>query len=283
LTRSRIVVVGSGGFVGGVIASRAERDGQSVIRINRATVDLCSEDGAGRLAQVLRPEDRIVFAAAEAPCKSHDALTRNLAMALTVIRAVAEVRVSYLLNVSSDAVYLDSPRPLTESSALGPANLHGSMHCAREFLLRTVGLPLLHLRSTLIYGTGDPHNGYGPNQFLALARAGREIALFGHGEEQRDHVHIADVADVAMRCLREQTTGALNVATGEVRSFREIAERIVELFGGRVRVVERPRTGPMPHDGYRPISVDLLRDTFPDFEPVGVLTGLEREVGKNGA
>jgi hypothetical protein len=40
----------------------------------------------------------------------------------------------------------------------------------------------------------------------------------------------------------------------------------------------------LPHQlpNFRLIRGDI-RDTFPDFEPVGVLTGLEREVGKNGA
>jgi len=283
LTQSRIVVVGSGGFVGGAIAARAERGGENVVRIDRSKLDLCTEHGAEKLAEILRPEDRLVFAAAEAPCKSHDALGRNLGMVVTVLRAVAIVRVSYFLNISSDAVYLDSPLPLTESSVLGPSNLHGSMHCAREYLLRTVELPLLHLRPTLIYGMGDPHNGYGPNQFITLARARTDITLFGHGEEQRDHVLIGDVAEVAMRCLRERVPGSLNIASGEVRTFREIAEHVVKLHGGRIGILERPRSGPMPHGGYRPISIDLLRTKFPDFQPVGVLTGLSQEVANHGA
>jgi UDP-glucose 4-epimerase len=41
------------------------------------------------------------------------------------------------------------------------------------------------VRSTLIYGEGDPHNGHGPNRFRRLAAAGQEIVLFGEGEERR--------------------------------------------------------------------------------------------------
>ena len=39
------------------------------------------------------------------------------------------------------------------------------------------------MRSTLIYGEGDPHNGYGPNRFHRLAAAGQEIVLFGEVPE----------------------------------------------------------------------------------------------------
>jgi nucleoside-diphosphate-sugar epimerase len=157
------------------------------------------------------------------------------------------------------------------------------MHCAREALLNSLEVPLLHLRPTLIYGKGDPHNGYGPNQFLSRARGGGEFQIFGRGEERRDHVYIADVEAVAVRCLSNRTVGALNVASGEVVSFREIAEHVVDLFAGRVRIAERARSGPMPHGGYRPISIARLRAEFSDLAPIGVKLGLTREVGEHGA
>jgi hypothetical protein len=66
-------------------------------------------------------------------------------------------------------------------------------------------------------------------------------------------------------------------------SFREIAEHVVDLFAGRVRIAEHPRTGPMPHGGYRAISIARLRAEFSNFEPIGVMLGLVREVGEHGA
>jgi len=277
-----VVVLGATGFVGGAIARHAEQLGETVIILNRATVDLCSPRASELLEEHLRTDDRLVFAAAEAPCKTLESLEKNLAMVMTVIRAVSHVRVSYVMNISSDAVYLDSLEPLTETSPTGPSNLHGAMHCAREALLNSLEVPLLHLRPTLIYGKGDPHNGYGPNQFLSRARGGGEIQIFGRGEERRDHVYIADVEAVAVRCLSNRTVGALNVASGEVVSFREIAEHVVDLFAGRVRIAERARSGPMPHGGYRPISIARLTAEFSDFVPIGVKVGLAQELGKHG-
>jgi nucleoside-diphosphate-sugar epimerase len=235
------------------------------------------------LEEHLRADDRLVFASAEAPCKTLNSLHRNMTMVMTVVSAVSQVHVSYMMNISSDAVYRDSLGPLTEASPTGPRNLHGAMHCAREALLNCVDVPLLHLRPTLIYGKGDPHNGYGPNRFLSSARNGSDIQVFGRGEERRDHVHIDDVATVAVRCLSKRPVGALNVASGEVVSFREVAEQVVDLFGGRARITERPRTGPMPHGGYRAISIARLRAEFSNFEPIGVMLGLVREVGEHGA
>ena len=49
------------------------------------------------------------------------------------------------------------------------------------------------VRPTLVYGEGDPHNGYGPNRFIKLIKK-KPIELFGRGEELRDHVWINDVS-----------------------------------------------------------------------------------------
>jgi len=279
---NRVVVIGASGFVGGAIAREAASDGHEVLRIDRALLDLLALTATDQLAGLFRASDSVVFAAAEAPCKTLKSLQRNIALVFTVLQAIRILTPTYLMNISSDAVYLDSAMPLSESSPIGPTNLHGAMHSAREALLNSAPIPILHLRPTLIYGFGDPHNGYGPNQFLSRVRSGADIQLFGNGEERRDHVHIGDVARIAARCLLQRPTGALNVASGEVQSFREIAEHVVRLHYGKVQIRTALRTAPMPHGGYRPIAIDQLRELFPDFVPIRVLDGLAVEVASHG-
>lgn len=278
----RVVVIGASGFVGGAIVNELVSSGQELLRINRAMLDLIDPTAADELARLIRSTDHVVFAAAEAPCKTPESLERNITLVFAVLQAICVRPPAYLINISSDAVYLDSASPLSELSPVGPANIHGAMHSAREALLNSAPNPVLHIRPTLIYGFGDPHDGYGPNQFLSRARSGAGLQLFGNGEERRDHVHIKDVASVTVRCLKNRPTGVLNVASGEVRSFREIAEHVARLSGGTIQVQPTPRTGPMPHGGYRPISVDKLRKLFPDLVPIKVLDGVAREVASHG-
>ena len=119
---------------------------------------------------------------------------------------------------------------MTEETPTAPTSLHGAMHLAREVALRAeLRVPVAMLRPTLIYGAADPHNGYGPNRFCRLAAAGKEIVLFGEGEERRDHVAIGDVPEIAVRVLKWRSLGTLNVASGEVHSFRSVAEMAVAL------------------------------------------------------
>jgi nucleoside-diphosphate-sugar epimerase len=204
-------------------------------------------------------------------------LRDNMIMTTTMVRAAASVALAQIVNISSDAVYGDSPTPLTEASPKAPESLHGAMHLARELMFATEAkAPLATLRPSLLYGAADPHNGYGPNRFRRLAAAGEPIVLFGKGEERRDHVLIDDVAELAARVVYRRSSGVLNIATGAVASFREIAETVVRLSGRPVPIQETPRLAPMPHNGYRPFDPAACCAAFPDFRYVSLAEGLAR-------
>jgi UDP-glucose 4-epimerase len=71
-----------------------------------------------------------------------------------------------------------------------------------------------------------------------------------------------------------RSRGVLNVATGSVHSFRDIAERIAAMYDPRVSVRGSPRQGPMPHGGYRAFDSAASRQAFPDFRYTDLATGL---------
>lgn len=263
---SRVVVIGAGGFVGNAIASRLEKAGMPVLRLTRNEVDLLAPDATESLAARLKKDDSVVAVSAIAPARTPDLLRDNIVLSIALVRALAKVVPAHVVNISSDAVFADAPVPLTESSFRAPGSYHGVMHLARELMFRNeVKVPLAILRPTLIYGAGDPHNGYGPNQFRRKANNGEPIVLFGEGEDRRDHVLVADVAEVVARVLLLRSVGDLNVATGKTIDFRTIAEKVVALSGKSVKISGNPRTVPIPHNGYRPFDISACKKAFPDF------------------
>jgi nucleoside-diphosphate-sugar epimerase len=265
---ARVVVIGAAGFVGNAVAARLEKDGIPVLRVERKEVDLLAPDAAERLLKIIKPGDAVVAAAARAPVKDSAMLVENMIMARAMVRALASA--AHVVNISSDAVYADSDKPLSESSCAEPGSLHGAMHLAREVMFRAeIKAPLAILRPSLLYGAADPHNGYGPNRFRRLAAEGKEIVLFGEGEERRDHVYIGDVAELVARVLYRRSAGVLNVATGTVHSFREIALKFSSKVKGSLR------SGPMPHNGYRPFDAAATRKAFPDFRYTPLDEGLK--------
>ena len=76
--------------------------------------------------------------------------------------------------------------------------------------------------------------------------------------------------------LAHRSRGSLNAATGRVHSFREIAELVVAQLGAEVPVEGSPRSGPMPHGGYRPFDPSAAAAAFPDFRFTPLEQGLER-------
>lgn len=274
----RAVVIGAGGFVGAAAADAIEARGVGTLRLGRGDVDLLAPDAARRLEDRLRPGDAVVVAAARAPCRTYAGLRDNVAMMAAILDALTKVAPGHVLYVSSDAVYGDEPRPLSEQSPTAPQSLHGVMHLSRETMLRSSlpETPVAVLRPTLIYGAADPHNGYGPNRFLRLAQAGQPIVLFGAGEERRDHVAVEDVAELAARMVMHRSAGVLNAATGSVVSFGQIAELIAGLAPEPVPVTGIERDGPMPHNGYRPFDPSAVTKAFPDFRFTPPEEGIRR-------
>ncbi len=261
---ARVVVLGSGGFIGGVITQRLRTSGISTLALSRVEMDLLSPTAADALAALLQPSDVLVVASANAPCKDLAMLRGNLTMINPVCAALQRKPVAQVVYISSDAVYKDSTNPITEASCAEPNSLHGVMHLAREVALRQAYAgPLALVRPTLVYGLNDPHNGYGPNRFRRLAAQGQDIVLFGEGEERRDHVDVQDVADLVLHIVRRRSAGVANAVSGQVVSFRELAEFAASAFLPQVTVQGSTRIGAMPHNGFRAFDNRALCAALP--------------------
>ena len=270
----RVVIVGAGGFVGGAISRSLATDGVPSLPLTRRELDLLAADAAARLKGLLRPTDSVVLVSAIAPVRTVSMLVPNIRMAEALCEALAEAPVAHLLYISSDAVYADDANPVTEASSCQPSSLHGMMHAARELIFKTaLKAPLAILRPTLLYGAGDPHNGYGPNRFRRQAQGGEPIGLFGGGEEMRDHVFIDDVGTLAGLVLVHRSRGVLNVATGASVSFHRVAEMVAALAPKRVDIKTSPRQTPITH---RHFDITACLKAFPTFRCTPLADGLQR-------
>lgn len=274
----RVVILGAKGFVGSTTVNRLRADDIEVIAIGREDIDLTDSDAAEQLVKQLRADDALVVISAKAPCKNHDMLLQNIQMIKPVCDALIKQPVQQVIYISSDAVYTDSMGKLNESSLAAPTSLHGAMHLAREQMLQSVVSKeaLTIFRPSLLYGLNDPHNGYGPNLFYRLALSDKAIELFGFGEEQRDHVYIEDVAELIYLCLTHRSYGILNITTGEVTSFAQIAELIRHVTNKPLDIKFRPRSGAMPHNGYRAFDNAMCQQAFSNFQYTLLTDGLKK-------
>jgi nucleoside-diphosphate-sugar epimerase len=274
----RVIIVGSGGFVGSTIAKELAKNKIPTVGLTRKEADLLSPGGADALKGQITTDDAVVFVSAVAPAKNAAQMMTNLRMVEAACIAFAATPPAHLVYISSDAVYADDANPVTERSAVAPTTTHGMMHAARELMFRSEYKgPFAALRPTLIYGAGDPHSGYGPNRFRRQAAKGEPITIFGEGEEKRDHVAVEDVARLAVRILLHRSEGALNAVTGVSTSFHDIAHIVARQFKPATEVKSMARPGSfVPHLLHRFFDIGDCYKSFPDFRFEPLAEGLAR-------
>jgi UDP-glucose 4-epimerase len=260
---ARIMVLGAGGFLGRHLLKACGAAGIPAGGLSSRDLDLADAAAPGRLAERLRPQDVVVFLAARTPDKGRDSdtLMHNLAMGRTVCAATRRVEVAQLVYASSDAVYPFASALISEETPAAPVDLYGAMHRMRELMLSSEAkAPLAVLRLTAIYGAGDTHNSYGPNRFLRQALGEGRIALFGNGEETRDHLYVDDAVDLILEVAARASTGLLNLASGSSATFRALADMVAARVGRPVEIAPSARHNPVTH---RHFDISNLLRAFP--------------------
>ena len=201
------------------------------------------------------------------------------------IKGISSTKISNIIYISSDAVYEDSMSLISENNNITSSNMHAKMHNKREEILinycKINDLGLTILRPTLVYGPGDTHNGYGPNQFIRDINNNKDILLYGKGEEKRDHIFIDDVIQVIVDAINNKICGNFTIATGKVFSFYDIAKIICDSKGiSKNRIKYKKRDGPMPHNGYRAFNISELRNKFSNLKITDIELGIKNSIEK---
>jgi UDP-glucose 4-epimerase len=279
---TRIVVLGVSGFLGRRLRTACAVAGVEMLGLGSRELDLTDPGAGAQLAQQLRPRDVLVFLAALTPDKGRDsaALMRNLAMARAVCEATRSVELAQLIYASSDAVYSFATTLICEDTPAIPLDLYGAMHRTRELMLAAEArAPLAILRLTAIYGADDTHNSYGPNRFVRQAFKDGRIALFGYGEETRDHLYVDDAVDLILKTALRGSTGLLNLASGKSESFRTVADLVAAQAGRPIEIVPSARQSPVTH---RHFDVSNLTRAFPSIRLRPLAEGLAATAGAGG-
>lgn len=267
LLAKRIIVLGGNGFVGNYLNKYLKNLSVEVLSYSSKDLDLISTASVDQLNNLLKEEDAVVFLSCLTPDRGRDTATlmKNLAMADNVAKALSAKKIQQLVYASSDAVYDTSSNPINENTKPVAQDQYSYMHIGREIILKEacqkMKNPLCILRPVGMFGDGDTHNSYGPNRFSKQARDNKKIQVFGQGEELRDHLHVEDFCQVIVECLKKQSTGVLNVATGKSVSFGDVAKMIQKMNSCDLEFL--PRGGEITHKHF---DTTNLMKAFPQLK-----------------
>lgn len=139
-----------------------------------------------------------------------------------------------------------------------PASIYAATKYAQEDLIRiagdALGIGTTVLRFQNVYGAGqslnNPYTGI-LSIFSTRIRRGMSLPIFEDGLESRDFVHVHDIVDAIQMALENDAANGctFNVGAGQPTSVLEIANMLVDAFGGKIRpeVTGQYRLGDIRH------------------------------------
>jgi ADP-L-glycero-D-manno-heptose 6-epimerase len=159
------------------------------------------------------------------------------------------------LYASSASVYGNGSEFREEPECEHPLNVYAySKKLFDDHVRRTVlgkaRSQVAGLRYFNVYGPREAHKGAMASVAFHLfnqIERGENPRLFGAhdgfdaGEQSRDFIHVADVADVNLWLWRHGRSGVFNCGTGRAEPFRTVAETVIDCLGsGRIEYVDFP-------------------------------------------
>ncbi len=106
---------------------------------------------------------------------------------------------------------------------------------------------------------------------------GKDIIIFGNGEQTRDFVYVKDVVRAGVSAIDFQGKGeTFNVATGKSVSINEIAKTIIEITGSKSKIIyEEERPGDIKHSSASIVETIAMLGFNPKYD---LKYGLEQTI-----
>lgn len=218
-------------------------------RIDLETIDIGSWEMVRYVFEKYRPEyvshqaSLMIMDSNKFP---HKSIETNITGTFNIIQACIEFAVKKLVYGSSASVY-GNPRsvPVTEDHPFDNQTLYGATKIAKEALMTSWALshdlPFVGFRYFNIYSERQGLGAFYTQVFQKWIHAiheGREITMFGDGEQTLDLVHSSDAARANILALLNDKVRDefFNVGTGIETSLKQLLSLIEKYLGKKARV-----------------------------------------------
>jgi UDP-glucose 4-epimerase len=284
-----ILVTGGAGFIGSSLVERLLNEGHAVTVIDdfstgcrenlRAVADhphlsvIASKvSGCASLPALLAKVDAVYHLAAavgvelvvKSPIRT---ITTNLSETEVLLEAARDRAVPVLITSTSEVYGKSQRRAFSEEDDLliGPPHLaRWSYACSKlmdEFLAmayaRERHLPVIIAR---LFNTVGPRQtgqyGMVLPRFIAAAKAGQPLRVYGDGQQTRCFCYVADTVEALIRLLRAPTARGevFNVGNDEETTIQGLAELVIRTLGSRSTIEHVPYG-----QAYAPGFEDMVR------------------------
>lgn len=270
----KVLVTGGAGFIGSHVVEAYAAAGHEVVVIDDLSTGSAAnlsegvrfhrlDIGSPRLAEVIAAErpDVVNHHAAQISVNfsvrepRHDAET-NILGSLNVIACCQQYGVKKLIYISSGGATVGEPRylPVDEQHPVDPLSPYGaSKHTVEHYLFlsrKLTGLDYTVLRYPNVFGPRqDPLGEAGVVAIFVgqmLRRA--PVRINGTGEQERDYIHVSDLARVNLLALGAPAGEIYNTGTGVGTTVNEIFRVLANCTGYDLDPLHGP---PLPGEVFK--------------------------------
>lgn len=238
----RVVITGSGGFIGRATVRAARHVGHTIASFDRR--DGLDVQNPIDLDLVLTDADAVIHLAgvlgtAELFDNPHEAVNVNIHGTLNVLQACENLGLRYV-GITMPPVF---PSVYTATKVCAD-RLATAWHKAR-------GVPVSHVKAYNAYGPGQAHGLGHPQKivptFASYAWAGKPIPVWGDGNQTVDLIHANDLGRLLVEALGHGDDVTFDGGTGEAFTVNQVAEMTNEICGSSAGIAYLPmRAGETP-------------------------------------
>jgi len=298
----KVLVTGGAGFLGSHLVERLSERNEVTVLDDLSTGSLRNlESGRETVrlkkASILQPKvlatamegREVVYhlaartSAAESVAKPQEYWRTNVEGTVNLLRTAADAGVRRVVFTSSAAVYGNTEAsPKVESMRPAPASPYATTKMVGEFACEEIsqltGIETVVARVFNAYGPRqDPSSAYAGviAKFTASLAADRPIEIHGDGEQTRDFLYVADLADAYERAGEKSVAGQVfNLGAGTGTSVNEVARQLSEITGKPIRATRAPvREGDVRHSR---ADIEKAREKLGFTPRTSLRDGLER-------
>lgn len=263
--KQKILITGVAGFIGSNLALRLLREGHDVVGVENLSYGLQEQIPAGvafykadirskDVYPLFEGVDCVFHLAAKnciPDCQADPVETAdiNITGTANVFEAARRAGVRKVVYAESAALYEGVPEIPSNESSVAPETFYGisklTNHWFAKGYQRFFGLATVGLRYFNVYGPRQDYRRTVPpvmSAFIIKLLKGEQPTIYGTGKKRRDFIHVDDINDFHLLCLRDNRVDnqTFNLGSGESRSVQELYGLIAKAIGSDIKPVYKP-------------------------------------------